>query len=374
MSELTATQIPKPSDEQAFERCNEVLWRCILKDDRAHCYGRRGQRQHGVDIVGYRNGSVDRIVGIQCKLKGAGKVLEENEVRKEVTKALTFRPPLSEYIIVTTAPDDAKLVTLAIELSGSASVGREKNLKVSILGWGSLEREINRYPEARIPLKDHIETILQNLGRSGNDGISWVIDCEYDFSELSPKSKIVTKQMKEALAPLLRPYDDSVICSMHSRHLDKSKHAGEISLLRYPHICLDCGICLELAEFSHVPERFFLQNASDGKGIGIAEEMKKSIQNRISEKSKKIRNQRRIEEYENWWLLLVDHVCHLPMESLSDHELSCIRDQDFAFWTRVVIVSSVTRTVNVNSPTFNLHWHYDLFSAEPDHGSSSHPR
>ena len=220
--------------------------------------------------------------------------------------------------------------------------------------------------EARIPLKDHIETILQKLGRSGNDGKSWVIDCEYDFSQPRLKLKIVTKQMKKALAPLLRPYDDSVICSMHSRHLDKSKHAGEISLLRYPHICLDCGICLELAEFSHVPERFFLQNVSDGKGIGIVEEINKSIQNQISEKSTKIRNQGRIGEYENWWLLLVDHVCYLPMESLSDHELSCIRDQDFYFWTRIVIVSYLT---------FKLkHRHYDLFSAETDHGSSSHPR
>ena len=144
--------------------------------------------------------------------------------------------------------------------------------------------------------------------------------------------------------------------------------------MSFPHICLDCGICLQLWKSPDVPERFFLQNVSDGEGIGIVEEMKKSIQNRISVKSKKIRNQGRIEEYENWWLLLVDHVCHLPMESLSDHELSCIRDQDFDFWTRIVIVSSVTRTVNVNSPTFNLHWHYDLFSTETDHGSSSHTR
>ena len=225
--------------------------------------------------------------------------------------------------------------------------------------------------EAREPLRKHVEKILGDLPQPGNDGRGWVIDCEYDFSEPLPKPEIVTRQMKNALAPLLRPYDDSVICSMHSRHLDKSKHAGEISLLRYPHICLDCGICLELAQSSYVPEEFFLQNVSDGKGIGLAEEMEKSIRNRISEKSKKIRNQGRIGEYENWWLLLVDHVCHIPMKSLSDHELSCIRNQDFDFWTRIVIVSSVTRVVMVSSPTFNLHWHYDLFSTGTDHGSSS---
>ncbi len=114
--------------------------------------------------------------------------------------------------------------------------------------------------------------ILRNLGRPGNEGRSWEIDCEYDFSQPRPKSKIVTRQMEEALAPLLMPYDDSVICSMHSRHLDKSKHTGEISLLSYPHICLDCGICLQLWESPDVPEWFYLQNVSDGEGIGIVED------------------------------------------------------------------------------------------------------
>ena len=55
MSELTATQIPRPSDEQAFERCMEILWRCILKDKNAKLYGRREQKQRGVDIIGIRD-------------------------------------------------------------------------------------------------------------------------------------------------------------------------------------------------------------------------------------------------------------------------------------------------------------------------------
>ena len=148
MSELTATQIPKPGDEQAFERCNEILWRCILKDETVKLYGRRGQDQHGVDLTGIRDSAPDRIVGVQCRLKGNGKELTEAEVRGEVKKALTFRPLLSEYIIVTTAPDDAKLDSLALELSISASKARGMDLKVQVRGWGSLEREIRRYPRA----------------------------------------------------------------------------------------------------------------------------------------------------------------------------------------------------------------------------------
>ena len=149
VSELASTQIPKPRDEQAFERCNEVLWRCILEDGTVKLHGRRGQEQHGVDLTGIRDGKSDHIVGVQCKLKGDGKLLKEEEVRKELEKALTFTPPLSEYIIVSTAPDDANLDNLAHELSISASEDREKNINIRVFGWGSLEREIERFPEAR---------------------------------------------------------------------------------------------------------------------------------------------------------------------------------------------------------------------------------
>ena len=148
MSELSAVQIPKPRDEQAFERCSLVLWRCILNDERTYLYGRRGQRQHGVDIVGCRNSDPRYVVGIQCKLKGEGQLLVENEVRVEVEKALTFRPPLAEYAIVTTAPDDTKLQSLAKKLSASISEGRSFPLQISVIGWENLQQEIQRHREA----------------------------------------------------------------------------------------------------------------------------------------------------------------------------------------------------------------------------------
>ena len=95
MSELIATQIPKPRGALVFERGNEILWRCILKDGSVKTYGRNGQEQYGVD------GIPDRIVGVQCKLKGERKKLTEDEDTKEVAKAPEFKPSLSEHIIVT---------------------------------------------------------------------------------------------------------------------------------------------------------------------------------------------------------------------------------------------------------------------------------
>lgn len=148
MSLLAATQIPKPADEQAFERAAIVLWRCILGDPNVHRCGRRGQAQKGVDLIGIRNSDPTHIVGIQCKLKGTGRKLIEKEVRKEVNEALKFRPELREYFIITTAPDDVELQQFAYALAGDlAAKGRQ--LLFYIWGWNTLEERITEYSEAR---------------------------------------------------------------------------------------------------------------------------------------------------------------------------------------------------------------------------------
>ncbi|WP_108462916.1 tetratricopeptide repeat protein [Devosia naphthalenivorans] len=147
MSALASTQIPKPADEQAFERACVVLWSGLLKDPNVERVGRRGQEQHGVDLFGYRKEDTARTVGIQCKLKGPGKKLTANEVREEVAKALTFKPPLKEYFIVTTAPDDAVMQELARELTAEHSQTAHP-IRIQIWGWGSLEERIARDPEA----------------------------------------------------------------------------------------------------------------------------------------------------------------------------------------------------------------------------------
>ena len=204
--------------------------------------------------------------------------------------------------------------------------------------------------QVRKPLACHIKKIIDQLGPPGNEGYSWLIDCEYDFSEGLPNKSVVTRQISEALKPLLRPYDETVISAMHSEHFNYDKHAGENSHWR-SHLCLDCGICLQLIEFSHKPAKFILNNVSDGYGIAVAAELGKSIQNRILDKSTKVRNQGKVGEYRSWWLVLVDHVCHAPMTILSEHELSFVRDQRFDFWSRVTIISSR-----------NPSWHYELLS------------
>ena len=203
--------------------------------------------------------------------------------------------------------------------------------------------------EYRIPLTQAIERIIRGLGPPANNGPSWVVDVEYDLSNRkwlkaeSPKpkiaSKIISNQISEALAPLLRPYD---------------KHAGETSHLGFLHLRLDCGISLELTAVDSDPASFIVPNVSDGKGMLVDGELRRGIRNCVLKKnSPTIRRRKKVGKYKDmpWWLILIDHIYHLPMQNLSEHELSLVRDQRFDSWSRVVIVSSR-----------NPSWYYDLIS------------
>ena len=148
MSRLASTRIPPPADEQAFERASVVLWSCLLGDPAVERNGTRGQRQDGVDLYGMRNSDPGYLVGIQCKAKGHGKKLTEREVRDELNKALGFKPPLREYFITTTAPDDSAMQELARTLSQDLH-GRGRALTVRVWGWNALEERIAEHPAAR---------------------------------------------------------------------------------------------------------------------------------------------------------------------------------------------------------------------------------
>lgn len=113
MTGYKATRISPPADETDFEKKTVILFRELLKDPNVKRVGRRGQGQKGVDVIGRRNATAKHLVGIQCKVKGLGKALSEDEARHEVKKALTYRPKLKEYFIVTTAPNNIALDQLA---------------------------------------------------------------------------------------------------------------------------------------------------------------------------------------------------------------------------------------------------------------------
>jgi hypothetical protein len=105
------TQIRKPENWQDFEKlCKKLwgeIWDCSTTIKRN---GRSGQKQYGVDIYGLPAGE-NQYRGIQCKGKDdySKSKLTKNEIDKEISNALDFKPPLKELIFATTADKDVEI-------------------------------------------------------------------------------------------------------------------------------------------------------------------------------------------------------------------------------------------------------------------------
>ena len=104
------TDLPRPKSWNEFEDiCADVLKR-LWKDPYIVRNGRSGQKQHGVDSYGqpeYLGGSASgQYAGAQCKVTNA---LDMATVETEVEIAKGFKPALSEYLVMTTAPRDAQV-------------------------------------------------------------------------------------------------------------------------------------------------------------------------------------------------------------------------------------------------------------------------
>lgn len=152
-------QIPPPSNWQDFESLCCDLWRRIWKDENTKKNGRQGQPQAGVDVYGRPNKG-NEWAGVQCKGKDnfTDKKLTKKEVTTEVEKAKSFKPKLSEFIIATTGPKDAKIDELCREITNKHL--QEKLFSVTVMAWNDikdqLEDEIDKY--CRIETKTKIIT------------------------------------------------------------------------------------------------------------------------------------------------------------------------------------------------------------------------
>jgi hypothetical protein len=61
---------------------------------------------------------------------------------------LKYKPPLSEYFIITTAPNDTKLDQLAQALSRQQKA-KGRKIRIEVWGWGVLEERINEDLDAK---------------------------------------------------------------------------------------------------------------------------------------------------------------------------------------------------------------------------------
>jgi hypothetical protein len=128
---------PPRSWEQFEELCADVF-QSAWRDPALVRHGRAGQRQHGVDIVA-RNGALYPI-GLQCKKRAQWPVkkITTTEIDAEVAEALKFKPALKAFYILTTAPDDVKLLNHVRKINIQHQAA--KSFEIILLGWNEILR------------------------------------------------------------------------------------------------------------------------------------------------------------------------------------------------------------------------------------------
>ena len=115
---LSACQIPAPKNWQDFEALCVDLWREEWQDSSIQRFGRNGQAQQGVDIVGRpKDRESNGWVGIQCKCIDTNSILDKSTLLGELEKAEKFKPPLSQYIVATTGRKDVQMEQLCRAIS-----------------------------------------------------------------------------------------------------------------------------------------------------------------------------------------------------------------------------------------------------------------
>ena len=99
---------------------------------------------------------------MQCKGKDRdfGGTLTEPELRREVAAAKTFEPPLSSFVLATTAPNDVAIQAVARELTeGHRPAGL---FEVQVYGWEELRQLIAAHPSV---LEIHYPDLAPTLPR-----------------------------------------------------------------------------------------------------------------------------------------------------------------------------------------------------------------
>lgn len=134
-----------PKSDDAFELlCLKILrrkWNCpgLVQ------YGKRGERQHGIDL--FDPTAQSPIRAAQCKLHEPHKTLPPAEIEAEVEKAKSAPYKLELYVIATSAKPSGEAQRKVFEINQKH---REQGLfRVEVLHWRELEDLLDEYADVR---------------------------------------------------------------------------------------------------------------------------------------------------------------------------------------------------------------------------------
>ncbi|WP_437968083.1 hypothetical protein WMF04_01755 [Sorangium sp. So ce260] len=203
-------QYPVPKTEQEFERfCLEFLRR-YWKRPRLDLYAKRGEKQHGVDIVDTTD-ALDAWAA-QCKLHEATKTLPPAEIKSEVLKVKTFPQALQRYAICTTARKTAAAQDCVMEINAEHQA---KGLfTVQIIYWDEIEAYLDQdedlvdrltytsYASIRTMLRDERSSIIAGIATMFQPALEAATANSYD-AELDRAKGLLDRHQRAAAEALL---------------------------------------------------------------------------------------------------------------------------------------------------------------------------
>lgn len=188
--------------------------------------------------------------------------------------------------------------------------------------------------ELRQPLRSAVKEAIVKFSPPAK-GRGWYVDCEYDSSKFSI-SKI--KDSKEEIEERLQVFLNNL----------PKPNQGSVGSEVIP---LECGIRLRLRVGCPQSAMFVLNGVYGGKGFMVLGELIRSLQHSIEEKCRKIAKRKDCYPGHEWWLLLVDRILGISIQSLSRDELGKLH--------KGVQVQEPASRVIVISPE-NLEWFHEF--------------
>ena len=152
------TNFPRLTDHEEFESMVRDICAHEWGDPNTSKFGRRGQKQFGVDIYGHPEEKEKNFRGAQCKLRTKGDQLTEGEVDKEVVDARKFPHILDKLIIVTDTSRDSKL-QLLIDNINARELGNG-GFRVVIWFWEDITERLAAYPKLIVK---YYKEIISNI-------------------------------------------------------------------------------------------------------------------------------------------------------------------------------------------------------------------
>ncbi|WP_442483673.1 PIN domain-containing protein [Aeoliella sp. SH292] len=195
-------EYPHPGNEDELEEFCVRFFRHVERRAGLIRYGKRGEAQHGIDIIDQR--AVSPHIVIQCKRHEQGKTIPPADIKAEVAAAERSGHKIDRYIIATTARKSKHAQNAVIALNQRSS--NEKQFVVEILFW------------------EDICAMLSELGRAVADGLVY---CEPRVAEPSEPERSEQQQHIPVAGESfgrLNDYDE-VESLFEQRKIEAAEHA-----------------------------------------------------------------------------------------------------------------------------------------------------